>query len=308
MSAPNPLFAALFGPAEASANVEAAPLQLPQSGDWPRTVPSAIDALNVLTGVVAAPPSLSSLSERIAQSLGSLAREALTEHHREFDTSLLLGSIAARWRIGAAKELRPQQTGPVDTGALEQLLTDADHALAGLLQLGPEASAEVRALFNAERGALAHSAVALAQAGAEGSKAAAAQAASAATAKYQRMTQRVTVYTSALVAGDEVAGRARMRRRIVYGAGLAVMGSLSAYQFLQTSQPLPPTDEPAAGAIGTGKASGEAVQFVHTIDGKPFDPATLASLKAQAEASGKVLRQLGAGEVLIETKPPGKKP
>jgi hypothetical protein len=310
MAPSNSLFTALFGQEGGDQGSAApAPIKINPQVEWPRGVPSAFDALSLLTGVASVPPELGPVTDRIAASLGERARLALTKHHQTFNSQLLLGSVGARWRIAAAHELKPKQAAPVATDALEQLLADADLALAGLRQVPADVPAEVKAVFDYERNALARAAVGLAEVASQGTQAVAAQVATAATQKYQPMAKRVTVY-AAEAAGDEDALAARNRRRLVYGGVILLAGAFGLFPlFARPANGV--VNEPVTGTVGTGTVSDTAVEFIHSKDGHPFDAETLTALKNRAGASGKTFKQIGPGECIISNEkapPPARSP
>src|SRR5262249_52090662 len=162
--------AATPSPADASE-----PISFDSLSPWPANVASPALAEKLLKGAEA-PELLRPSIKRVQETLSPLERAALYGEAVPFDSAPLRDAVLVRWRLTAAIELQPAAEAEaepaaaepeprrprVDLAALEQLLTDADVALAAL-RAPDQAVEELKAGFSAARGTLAKEAVRLAE-------------------------------------------------------------------------------------------------------------------------------------------------
>ncbi len=234
--------------------------------------------------------------ESLWSTLTEVELGTLLERPSALDLSALKEAVIVRWRLTHALETKPARGVPIDLGALEGLLKEADTALTNL-QTPPEAAtATVRASFASARAALAKNAVALSNFAAEFAQQVAAEAAAnKATKKYEKVAR--------LVAASADTTKTALRSKLLWAAmGLSVLGALAFHgsRYLQGKNA--PVNGPGYSAAGMhgfqNESSGIAV--LHPIDpSKPIDPAALAQLKVQAAATGKTVHEVGPGQYVI---------
>ncbi len=283
------LLSSTSGPADDQAS------QAPSTPTWPCGVPGMEEASRLLSGAGSKGEHDEAI-EGLWNSLTELELGTLLERPSALDLSALKAAVIVRWRLAHALETKPARGAPVDFGALEGLLKEADIALTKL-QTPPEAAtAAVRASFVSARAALAKNAVGLSNFAAEFAQRVAAEAAaSKATKKYEKVAR--------IVAASADTTRTALRSKLLSVAmGLSVLGALAFHVFQYLHDKNAPGGVPSYSAAGMhgfqNETSGIAV--LHPIDpSKPIGPAALAQLKAQAAASGKTVHQVGPGQFVI---------
>src|SRR5262249_48828564 len=147
------------------------------------------------------------------------------------DLTSLRNSVLSRWRFKMALKSRPTEGVPINTEALEALLTEADAVLASL-QILPETQENVAAAIAAARGALAKEAVDLSEiAASEAHRAAQAAVEEKATKKYERVARLVSV--------SSTAARQTVRSKlfwVVFAAMALFTAGYHGYQYWQSRQ------------------------------------------------------------------------
>jgi hypothetical protein len=269
--------------------------QAPSIPTWPCGVPGMEEASRLLSGAGSKGEHDEAI-EGLWSSLTEVELGTLLERPSALDLSALKEAVIVRWRLAHALETKPARGVPVDFGALEGLLKEADIALTKL-QTPPEAAtAAVRASFVSARAALAKNAVGLSNFAAEFAQQIAAEAAaSKATKKYERVARVVAASTDTT--------RTALRSKLLFVAmGLSVLGALAFHGLQYLHDKNAPVSGPSYSAAGMygfkNESSGIAV--LHPLDpSKPIDPAALAQLKAQAAANGKTVHQVGPGQFVI---------
>src|SRR5262249_33261518 len=129
--------------------------------------------------------------ENVLDSLTEVELGALSGRPSPLDLSTLKEAVIVRLRLASALETKPARGAPIEMGALERLLREADSALTQL-QTPEVATQTVRAGFASARAALAKDAVALSNFAAEFAQHAAAEAAAhKATKKYEKVARFV---------------------------------------------------------------------------------------------------------------------
>jgi hypothetical protein len=192
--------------------------------------------------------------------------------------------VLTRWRLETALSLKPEPGAAVDVAAMEELLAEVDGVL-GQLAAPEDADGDLKAGFASARGALARQAVTLSEYARAVGEAAAKVAAAAAQTKYKHVARMVSMGARQ--------PSARKPRLVYVLFGVVLLGTggfhLWRYQLERTSPPPPP---PVAG-VPTGMTGGTDPRTgVTVIRGKPGS-AELEKMYKQAEAAGKVLRQIG---------------
>ncbi len=253
---------------------------------WPGSVPGTEEASRLLSGAGSQGKHDEAI-DGLWNSLTEVELGTLLERPSALDLSALKKAVIVRWRLAHALETKPARGAPVDFGALEGLLKEADIALTKL-QTPPEAAtAAARASFVSARAALAKNAVALSNFAAEVAQQVAAEAAiNKATKKYEKVAR--------IVAASADTTRIAFRSKVLWvGVGLSVLGALAFHGFRYLHAQNAPVSGPGYSAAG-------GIAVLHPIDpSKPIDPAALAQLKAQAAASGKTVHEVGRGQYVI---------
>jgi hypothetical protein len=236
--------------------------------------------------------------ERFLKTVSEAGQSLLAGELVEFDAAPFFGAVASRFRIAVALEQRPASSQHVDTQSLEQLLAQADRAIAAL-RAAEDAADGGLPVFEAERGALVKAAVLLSENGYESSRDAAATTAEALNKKYEPMQARV-----AAQARPRTSERGPWLRRALYPVGALAVGTAALAVFLQLGGPrYRPVVKLPQGVVVTGEAGPNSVEIFHSEDGSPLDEVSVWQLKARAEASWRKLRRAGPGEWVIV--PPG---
>jgi hypothetical protein len=262
---------------------------------WPGSVPGTEEASRLLSGEGSQGKHDEAI-DGLWNSLTEVELGTLLERPSALDLSALKKAVIVRWRLAHALETKPARGAPIDSGALEGLLKEADTALTKLQTPPQAATATVRASFASARAALAKNAVALSNFAAEVAQQVAAEAAiNKATKKYEKVAR--------IVAASADTTRIAFRSKVLWvGVGLSVLGALAFHGFRYLHAQNAPVSGPGYSAAGMhgfqNESSGIAV--LHPIDpSKPIDPAALAQLKAQAAASGKTVHEVGRGQYVI---------
>jgi hypothetical protein len=292
VSAPQPQATAPRSSTSAPAADEQAPQ--PSTVTWPCGVPGMEEASRLLSGDGSQGKHDEAI-EGLWNSLTEVELGALLGRPSPLDLSALKEAVIVRWRLANALETKPARGAPIEVGALERLLNEADIALTKLQT--PEAGTETeRASFASARAALAKNAVALSNFAAEFAQQAAVEAATnKATKKYAPVAR--------LVAASADTTKIALRSKLLWASlGVSVLAAVGfhGYRYLHAKNaPVSGPSYTAAGMHGfQNESSGIAV--LHPIDpSKPIDPVALAQLKAQAEASGKTVHEVGPGQYVI---------
>jgi len=276
--------------------VDVVPMSLTGTA-WPCNVPSNAQA-SQLFSADRARADKDGPSGKLWSSLTETETNALMGQQSSLDLTALRHATLVRWRLANALETKPPPGSPVDVAALEQLLNEADAALSKV-QVPDAATEAVRAGYASARRALAKEAVALSEVAAEFAQHAAADAAARkATKKYQHVARIVATTTNT--------AKIALRSKVLW-AGFAVSllgaGAFHGYRYLQErNAPKTGPSYSAAGMHGY-KNDSTGVTVLHSVDPTiPVNEAELAKLKAEAEASGKRVHQVGLGEYIIAPK------
>jgi hypothetical protein len=266
----------------------------PGDRDWPASILSLAEASGFLRGEREVTPALAPALERFLKTVSEAGQSLLAGELVEFDAAPFFGAVASRFRIAVALEQRPASSQHVDTESLEQLLAQADRAIAAL-RAAEDAGDGGHKVFEAERGALVKAAVVLSENGYESSRDAAATTAEALNKKYEPMQARVAAQT-----GHGTTERGPWLRRALYAVGALAVGAAALAVFLQLNGPrYRPAVTLSRGVVATGEAGPNSVEIFHSEDGLPLDEVAVWQLKARAEASGRKLRRAGPGEWVI---------
>jgi hypothetical protein len=137
--------------------------------------------------------------------------------------------------------------------------------------------------------------VALSNFAAEFAQQAAAAVTDKATKKYEKVAR--------LVAASADTTRIALRSKLLWAVlGTSVLGAVAfhGYRYLHAKNaPVSGPNYSVAGMHGF-KSESSGIAILHPIDPtKPIDPAAIEQLKAQAEASGKTVHEVGPGQYVI---------
>jgi|GEM_PF-3886274 len=286
------------------------PIGFDSLSPWPANIATAAVAEKLLKGSDAPEPLRSSI-KRVQETLSPLERAALHGEVLPFDPAPLRNAVLVRWRLVAAIELQPAsepesqpnsapaetESRPlrVDLAALEQLLTDADVALASL-RAPDDSYEEIRSGFNAARAVLAKEAVRLAEASRALAHQAALEAADTAKQKYKHVSARL-LSISSVKRGARKAGQSK-----ALWISLAVSAAAAGvFHVLRSKAAIEPylANVVHVGALTGVRSTTGQITVYQTAPDMPVNPAELQSLKAEAEASGKAVHEIAPNQFIV---------
>jgi hypothetical protein len=267
---------------------------------WPATVASAAAAEALLASALRGAPASGVVAEaagRVARVLSPDERAALTGGPVAHDPSLLRAAAALRLRLELALATVPAAGAPFDGPAAQALLGEVDAVLALVKAAAGAAEPALAASLDPIRLALVDGGVALAGAHARLTPEAADAPVAPAPALSSRAATRVISNENAHPSDAAPAGGKGIW--IALGAVALLTVAYHGYQFATRPPYEPLASLPGAPAqtylINQGKS-----QVLRAYAGARVDRVEMERFRAQEQARGNVVRELGAGIWVIE--------